>query len=75
MFRRVLATALWFLAAWELGAAIALATGLDSGLLAPALALIAASAVALDPLHSFHPRLSHATPRNSLSAAGQGQTS
>jgi hypothetical protein len=75
MFKHVLATAIWFLAAWELGSAISLIPGLDNELLAPALALIAASIVALDPFHSFRGGSSRATPRNSLSAAGRGQTS
>ncbi len=74
MFKHVLATVLWFLAAWEMGSAIDLLVGLDGSPLAPALALVASSIVALDPVHSFHARPSRATPQNSLSAAGRGQT-
>ncbi len=75
MLKRVLATTLWFLAAWELGSAIDVAAGMESGLLAPALALIAASVVALDPLRWFFPRPTPATARNGLSPARQRQTS
>ena len=46
--KRLLAAPLWFMTGWFIGAVAAFLIGLD-GALAPILAFVAASAVALDP--------------------------
>jgi hypothetical protein len=74
MNRRLVATILWFVAAWELGSAIDLVTAFHSDLIAPALAVIAATFAGLDPFRLIHPRPLNAIPERALSTADQGQT-
>jgi hypothetical protein len=75
MFRRLLATTLWFFAAWELGSAVQWIAGMNGDLLPATLALTAASLVAFDPLRSLWARRSQAVARNELSPAAQGHSS
>jgi hypothetical protein len=49
MYRRPLSIGLWFIAAWEVGAAIELVAGFGVGIVAPSLAILAAIAAALYP--------------------------
>jgi hypothetical protein len=49
MYRRILSTVLWFIAAWEVGAAIELVAGVGGGLIAPSLAVLAALVAAFYP--------------------------
>ena len=55
MKKRVLATGLWFYAAWFAGAMIAFATGLSPAL-GPILGTAAGAVVGLDPMHLIWPR-------------------
>jgi hypothetical protein len=73
VFRRVLATVLWFVAAWALGSAIDFASGYASGLLGPVFAVVASGIVAMDPLYLFHAKRPRADQDERLSAAGRAQ--
>jgi hypothetical protein len=73
MLKRMIATFLWFIAAWELGSAIDLLVGPDLSLLAPVLAFGAASLVALDPVGWFRLRSARASAITRLSTSTRGQ--
>ena len=75
VFTRVLATVLWFIAAWALGSAIDFATGYASGLLGPVFALVASGMVAVDPLDWFRAKRPPADREERLSAAHSGAPS
>jgi hypothetical protein len=53
MYRRALSTILWFVAAWEVGAALELVAGFGVGVVAPSLAVLAALAAALYPFKAI----------------------
>ncbi len=70
MKRRVLATALWFLAMWYVGAFAAYMLGVSS-LLAPILGTAAAAIVAGDPRRLIWSRASARSDRTVAAATGQ----
>jgi hypothetical protein len=69
VFKRVLATVLWFIGAWALGSAVDFATGYASGLLGPVFALVASGIVAVDPLDLFQAKGPGANQDKRLSAS------